>query len=110
MTSKESLIGEWHIQEMEMWDSDYFNMEVQAYIKIDSSLKGEFQFGLVTGQIEGRLSSKKYEFIWEGSDENYEAHGSGWLQKHDNNDIIEGEFRFYEGDNSKFIAKRNNYK
>lgn len=25
-------VGTWHIYEMEMWDEDYFNMEVQAYI------------------------------------------------------------------------------
>jgi hypothetical protein len=23
-------VGTWHIYEMEMWDEDYFNMEVQA--------------------------------------------------------------------------------
>jgi hypothetical protein len=23
--------GTWHILEMEMWDEDYFNMEVQAF-------------------------------------------------------------------------------
>ena len=27
--------GTWHIYEMSMWDEDYFNMEVQAYIQID---------------------------------------------------------------------------
>ena len=37
MTNNNSIIGEWHIQEMEMWDADYFNMEVQAYIKINSN-------------------------------------------------------------------------
>ena len=28
--------GTWHIYEMETWEEDYFNMEVQAYIKVDS--------------------------------------------------------------------------
>jgi hypothetical protein len=27
-----------HIKEMENWDEDYFNMEVQAYIEIDGLL------------------------------------------------------------------------
>ena len=27
--------GVWHITEMENWDEDYFNMEVQAYFEID---------------------------------------------------------------------------
>lgn len=26
--------GKWRITEMEMWDRDYFDMEVEAYIKI----------------------------------------------------------------------------
>ncbi len=26
--------GLWHISEMEMWDEDYFNEEVQAYTRI----------------------------------------------------------------------------
>jgi len=26
--------GTWHIMEMEMWDDEYLNMEVQAYIRI----------------------------------------------------------------------------
>ncbi len=105
MIENTTIFSEWHIQEMEMWNADYFNMEVQAYIKVNQELKGKFQFGLVTGQMNGKMIDDKYEFIWEGNDENDEAHGSGWLKIKDNN-MIEGEFRFYEGDNSKFIAKR----
>ncbi|MDQ1318026.1 MAG: hypothetical protein QG588_1682, partial [Candidatus Poribacteria bacterium] len=48
-----SFTGTWHIYEMENWDEGYFNMEVQAYITIDSSYGGEFQFGLVYGNIDG---------------------------------------------------------
>lgn len=106
MINEKLFIGKWHIQEMEMWDSDYFNMEVQAYIKIDKNLNGRFQFGLVTGQFYGRLSLDKFEFVWEGNDENDEAHGSGWLQIYDHKDILEGEIQFYNGDDSKFKAKR----
>jgi hypothetical protein len=32
---------------MEMWDEDYFNMEVQADIEINERDLGNFQFGLV---------------------------------------------------------------
>lgn len=31
--------GVWHILEMDLWDEDYFNMEVQAFIRIDSNGK-----------------------------------------------------------------------
>ncbi|AKB61181.1 hypothetical protein MSMAP_1196 [Methanosarcina mazei SarPi] len=39
--------GTWHIYEMELWDEDYFNMDVQAYITIEQDNMGHFQFGLV---------------------------------------------------------------
>jgi hypothetical protein len=50
-----NLAGIWHIYEMEMWDDSYFNMEVQAYIEIDEKGFGDFQFGLVIGQIDGEI-------------------------------------------------------
>ena len=34
---KNTFKGTWHITEMSEWDEDYFNMEVQAFIKINSS-------------------------------------------------------------------------
>ena len=65
--------GTWQIYEMEMWDEDYFNMEVQAYVRIDSEGLGEFQFGLVSGEIDGEIvedgADERFEFTWEGNDE-----------------------------------------
>ncbi len=39
----------WRITEMEQWDIEYMDMEVEAYIQIDPQNSGEFQFGLVSG-------------------------------------------------------------
>ena len=101
--------GTWHIYEMEQWDEDYFNMEVQAYIEIESANSGCFQFGLVNGEIDGRIvdyaDSKRFEFTWEGNDECDPASGSGWLRMKEK-DLLEGEFRFHEGDSSIFLARR----
>ena len=47
--------GTWHIYEMQMWDEDYFNMEVQAFIEIDAKGHDNFQFGLVSGEIDGEI-------------------------------------------------------
>jgi hypothetical protein len=59
--------GTWHIYEMSMWDEEYFNMEVQAYMQIDEKGYGDFQFGLVVGDIDGNNikdgSVEKLEFI-----------------------------------------------
>ncbi len=104
-----SFIGTWHIYEMEMWDVDYFNMEVQAYIKIASNNKGNFQFGLVTGEIDGEVVSydneKRFEFTWEGNDECDPAIGSGWVRIK-GKDVLDGEIRFHNGDSSTFLARR----
>lgn len=100
--------GIWHIYEMEMWDEEYFNMEVQAYIKIDSNGLGSFQFGLVSGHIDGEIvkggRDERFEFTWEGNDECDPASGSGWVRLK-NKDTIEGKFKFHLGDSSKFLAK-----
>ncbi len=101
--------GTWNIYEMEMWDEEYFNMEVQAFIKIEKSGRGEFRFGLVSGAMDGRIvnrpEGKRFEFTWEGNDECDEASGGGWLALK-GNDRIEGEIRIHDGDSSEFKAKR----
>jgi hypothetical protein len=44
--------GVWHIIETDMWDENYYNMEVQAFIHVGSNGSGNFQFGLVSGEID----------------------------------------------------------
>ena len=101
--------GTWHICEMETWDEDYFNMEVQAYIRIDPSGLGEFQFGLVSGEIDGEIvedgGDRRFEFSWQGNDENDPASGSGWFRLK-GSDGIHGRIHTHMGDNSWFSAKR----
>ena len=101
--------GRWHIYEMEVWDEDYFNEEVQAYIHIDSDGTGEFQFGYVFAEIDGKVvkypDGERFEFSWSGSDENDPINGSGWI-KIKNADTIEGEFRIHFSDDSTFLARR----
>jgi len=102
--------GTWHIYEMSMWDEEYFNMEVQAYIQIDELGSGNFQFGLVIGDIDSNniidsSSVEKLEFTWEGSDECDSASGSGWVKLKDENNL-EGNIKFHRGDSSTFLAKR----
>jgi hypothetical protein len=101
--------GVWHIYEMEMWDEDYFNMEVQAYIKVGPKGLGEFQFGLVSGYIDGETvkdgTDERFEFTWEGNDECDAALGNGWLRLK-GEDHIEGRIKLHLGDSSKFLAKR----
>ena len=101
--------GHWHIYEMELWDEDYFNEEVQAYIHIDADGTGEFQFGYVSGGIDGKVvkysNEKRFEFSWSGADEMDPINGCGWVKIRDA-DTIEGEFRIHLGDDSTFLARK----
>ncbi len=107
--SNHSLIGMWHIYEMEQWDEDYFNMEIQAYIEITPENMGDFQFGLVSGSLDGYLedinSKERFAFTWDGNNEMDEANGSGWL-KLSNKDQANGLIKFHGGDRSTFKARR----
>ncbi len=105
----QSIVGKWRITEMEMWDSDYFDMEVAAYIKITSNGSGEFQFGLVYGQIDGQVvkhgDGERFDFTWDGNDECDDASGSGWLQLKGKNSL-DGYIKLHRGDGSNLVAKR----
>jgi hypothetical protein len=101
--------GTWHFYEMELWDEDYFNMDVQAYIKINSQGYGRFQFGLVSGEISGEVvqygAGERFDFTWGGNDECDPASGRGWLELKDR-DGLKGKVKFQRGDNSKLRARR----
>src|SRR5262245_46830642 len=110
MSKKKSpYTGTWRIIEMEMWDSDYLDAEVPAYITIKPDGSGEFQFGYVSGGIFGEIDSdsgaERFEFTWEGSDEMDAASGSGWLRPA-GGDRLEGKIRFHRGDSSGLVAER----
>jgi hypothetical protein len=49
------VVGDWRITAMEVWDADYFDMEVPAHITIRKDLTGKFQFGPVQGDLDGRV-------------------------------------------------------
>jgi uncharacterized protein YndB with AHSA1/START domain len=101
--------GKWRITEMELWDKDYIDMEVRAYLEIRSGGAGEFQFGLVSGEIDGEVikypDGVRFEFTWEGNDEYDHVSGSGWVKLTGKN-TLEGQFKFHHGDRSAFKAKR----
>lgn len=74
--------GRWHIVEMEVWSQEYVDMEVPGYFRIATDETGQFQFGLVSGDIHGRVdqcgNKSPFEFSWSGQDENDPVCGRGW--------------------------------
>lgn len=107
------IVGTWHIIEMELWDEDYFNMEVQAFITIASNGTGSFQFGLVGGGLDGTFdtSEQNFQFEWEGFSEMDECFGEGWIAlssegESAEDDEAEGTISLEYGDSSRFKAVR----
>jgi hypothetical protein len=94
--------GTWRIVWMDGWDQDYLDMEVPAYMAFDKNNVGAFQFGLVQGRTDYRVSGKHVEFTWDGIDENDDVCGRGVA------DIVDGELRghvyIHMGDASAFHA------
>jgi hypothetical protein len=104
-----AFIGTWHIYEMEVWDEDYFNMEVQAYLEIRPDNLGDFQFGLVSGYLDGYIeeeaSQDRFVFTWEGQDEMDPMTGSGWMRLAGKGEVV-GVIKLHLGDRSGFKARR----
>jgi len=110
---KSPVIGTWRITAMGNWDKDYFDMEVPARITFRSSGMGEFQFGLVQGEIDGRWTIRDgrstIEFTWEGSDEMDSVAGRGWASVLSDGKL-EGQIFFHLGEESTFTAERRKSK
>lgn len=108
-TGKKGFIGAWRIMKMSGWDEDYCNMEVQAYIRIENFGNGDFQFGLVRGEVSGdfrkTVDGTIFDFTWDGSDECDEASGDGWMKIKEGG-TAEGEIRIHNSDSSSFWAKK----
>jgi hypothetical protein len=106
---KNPFIGKWHITEMEQWDSDFINEEVEGYIEFGKEDRGDFQFGYVQGSMDCEIETvdgkPRIEFSWSGHDERDEAGGRGWARIEDDGAMY-GKIAFHMGDRSWFKAKR----
>ena len=106
MKQMKAFTGKWRIAEMEMWDQDYVDMEVPGYIRIGSDGTGQFQFGLVIGDIDGRVepcgNTPRFEFSCSGQDENDPVWGRGWAVIE--NDELKGRIYLHLADDSAFRA------
>ncbi len=104
--AEKAVLGTWRITGMEVWDADYFDMEAPAHITVRSDLTGEFQFGLVQGDLDARLSGvARVEFSWSGADENDPMSRRGWMVV--TADQAEGRIFIHLGDDSAFTAARS---
>ena len=101
------LISLWNITEMGNFDKDYFNMEVQAYIKIGKK-DSTFQFGLIKGEFYKEIKGRDNflsEFDAIEMENGETLSGTIQISLIDENSI-EGEFEFNNGDDTTFKATK----
>lgn len=99
--------GPWRIVWMSGWDQDYVDMEVPGHITFDKGSAGNFQFGLVQGQMDCRSDKqqeRRIEFTWHGFDEGDELTGRGHAAIVDSE--LQGHLYIHLGDDSAFRAVR----
>ena len=109
MKQMKQFSGKWRIVEMEVWGKDYVDMEVPGFIRIGSDGIGQFQFGLVSGDIDGRVEQcgnvPRFEFSWSGQDENDPVCGRGWAVIEDCE--MTGRIYLHLADDSAFRATKS---
>jgi hypothetical protein len=105
---KNLFLGKWRITEMEQWDQEYIDLVVPGYFEFRKNNIGEFQFGIVEGDIDYRIEKvgddKRLDFSWEGQEEYESLSGRGWATV-EKNELI-GRIFFHLGDDSWFKATR----
>src|SRR5687768_15004038 len=99
------IIGRWRILESDQWDRDYLDLIDPAFIAFDSDGHGELAFGVVTVGLRLDYAHTVAFFTCEGSAEGDEVGGSGSAELSEN-DTLEIELSFHNGDEAVFKAER----
>lgn len=97
-------IGTWRIVWMKEWDQDYVDMEVQGHFTFNEKRLGNFQFGLIQGELDWRVQDARLEFTWDGCDEGDQISGRGWAEIKQGE--LVGQIFIHLGDDSEFRAVR----
>jgi len=99
------LIGRWRIEESDLWDRAYLDLDGPASIDFQANGRGEFAFGCVNATMELEYSRRIVFFTWEGFDEGDEVSGSGSAELGDDG-VLEIELSFRGGDEAILKARR----
>jgi hypothetical protein len=99
-------LATWRIVWMAGWDQDYVDMEVPGHFTFEKDGLGNFQFGLVQGQMDCRIDGDRVDFTWDGCDECDDTSGRGCAEIVRNE--LHGHIYFHLGDDSAFRAVKQN--
>jgi hypothetical protein len=89
----------------EVWDREALDMLVPAHMTFGANGRAQFEMICVVGEMDCEFEEDRVDFTWAGNDEMDEASGRGWaVIKKDG--TLRGRIYFHHGDNSSFVARR----
>lgn len=101
-------VGTWDVVSSPDFDDDYLRMEVDPYIALRQEgdrLGGDYQVGLQSGTIDGRLAADgSLSFSFAGNDEMDEVHGAGRATVR--GDRLTFTLLYHLGDDFTFVCER----
>ncbi len=106
MQSAKAFLGRWRIVTSELWDPESLHAFEPAHFTFESRGRGGLGLIAVEAEIDWRLDRDRIEFSWSGHDDGEVATGRGWA-KLTEEDELEGRIYFHQGDDSGFVAKRD---
>ena len=100
--------GRWRIIETEMWDQEALDLVVPAHITFQADGVGEMQLIAIDASIDYWVEqldgSPMVEFSWSGFDDMEPT--SGRARAVVEGDTMRGKLFIHQGDESKFVARR----
>ncbi len=98
------VLGRWRITEIEGWDAGYVDMVAPGYIQFDQN-GGQAEFGVMHLSLDCWFGQAGAQFNFHGSDEGTGVSGDGDAEIEEDG-TLQGEFRFHNGDDMPFTARR----
>ena len=108
MESPTPFTGTWYVVSSPDFDAEYLAIEVAPYVRLRQEgrdVVGDYQVGLQSGQIDGRLEGPdRVMFSFEGMDEMEETSGAGTLTL--KGDHLTFVLMYHQGDDFTFECER----
>jgi hypothetical protein len=105
---KETFIGKWRIEDMELWDQEFVDLVVPGHLTITKDGMGSLEFGAVEAELDCRVESvggiERLDCSFERADEGDPVFGRGWAAIE--GPTMNGRIYFHLGDDSGFTATR----
>jgi hypothetical protein len=106
---QEAFSGSWRIIETELWDGDALDTVQPAFIRFDDDRVGSIGMIVIQAGLDCHFRERDgqplVEFTFEGDDDGHPCSGRGWAAI-DGDGKLRGRFFIHLGDDSEFVAER----